>query len=118
MKEGPCSYAYRKHLTFTSVVATPEDIDDSKVKPGWLLKTTHISVENRTTDYTRLVIGISDGSRFDELEEEDGPLADDIYWSRSLILVPEGWFVRARLTGNTSGDIINVHIQGIMKRVR
>ena len=111
-------YAYRKHLSLVSDGSTAEDIDDEKVKSRYILQVTQISVENQTTAYTRLVIGISDGVLFDELEEEDGPLVDDIYWSRSLILVPEGWFVRARLTGNTTSDIVNVFIQGFMEKVR
>lgn len=111
-------YTYRRTLVKKSAAATYDDLDDEKVNNGNRLEINHISVENRTTAYTRLVIGMSDGLEFHKLVEEDAPAADDIYWHDRPFFVPEGWFIRCRLTGCTNGDDLRVFINGLMVKVR
>lgn len=110
--------AYVRHLSKIGVNTTQEDIDDERVPNDYRLRVAHISVENETTAYTRLVIGIASGHSFHQLVEEDAPAADDIYWHDRPFYVPEGWKVRARLMGITADDVIQVHINGFLKKVR
>jgi hypothetical protein len=81
-----------------------------------VLEVMHVAVENRTTAYTRLTIGVADGLSFVEKEEEDSPPADDIFWSSSRILIPAGKKLRVRLTGCTSGDELHFAYEGKLYR--
>ena len=110
-------YAYHRHLNKNSAGATYDDLNDEQVPKNHQLTVHHLSVENDTTAYTRLVVGISNGGNFHKLIEEDAPAADNIYWHDRPIYVPEGWFIRIRMTGNTSGDVCNAYINGVMEKV-
>jgi hypothetical protein len=101
----------------TSAGGTYDDLESETVKPGTVLEIRHVAVENRTTAYTRLVIGVGDGLSFFEKEEEDAPGADNIYWTRSKFLIPSGKKLRARLTGCTSGDELRLTYEGFIWEV-
>jgi len=94
-----------------------DDLESPTVKQGLALKVTHVSVENRTTAYTRLVVGVADGLSFFQKEEEDNPAADNIYWTRSPFWVPYGKKLRVRLTGCTSGDDLHLCYEGELYEV-
>ena len=98
-------------------VGTSDDLESPLVLPGTILEVRHIAVENRTTAYTRLVIGVADGLSFFQKEEEDSPAANNIYWTRSKILIPAGKKLRARLTGCTAGDKIYMTYEGFLWEV-
>jgi len=93
---------------------TQDDLESPLVEQGKILEVTHVAVENRTTAYTRLVIGVADGLSFFEKEEQDSPAADNIYWSRSKFLIPAGKKLRARLTGCISGDDLHMTYEGFL----
>ena len=93
---------------------TYDDLESPPVEPGTILEITHVAVENQTTAYTRLTIGVADGTSFKEKEEEDSPPADDIFWTRSKLWVRPGSRLRARLTGCTSGDVLHLVYEGIL----
>ena len=93
------------------------DLESRLVEPGTILEIRHVAVENRTTAYTRLVIGVADGLSFFQKEEEDSPAAADIYWTSSYFLVPAGKKLRARLTGCTSGDDLHMSYEGFLYEV-
>jgi len=109
---------YISHLAKVGVNATQEDIDDDRVPNDYRLKVCHIGVENQTHAYTRLVIGVVVGHSFHELVEEDSPAIDDIYWHDRPFYVPEGGKVRVRMMGITASDVIQIHINGLLCRVR
>lgn len=109
--------AYVKHLMKIGVNTTQEDIDDERVRDNYRLRVDHISVEDQTTAYTRLVIGITRGHAFHELIEEDTPALDDIYWHDSPFYVPEGWKVRVRMMAISVNDVIQVYINGFLEKV-
>ena len=90
------------------------DLESPLVEPGTILEVTHVAVENKTNAYTRLTIGVADSFSFIEKEEEDGPTADDIFWTRSKFLIPSGKKLRARLTGCISGDDIRMAYEGFL----
>jgi hypothetical protein len=92
-------------------------LESRLVEPGTILEVRHVAIENRTTAYTRLVIGVADGLSFFQKEEEDSPAANNIYWTRSKFLIPAGKKLRAHLTGCTSGDDIHMTYEGFLWEV-
>lgn len=97
-----------------SPAGTQDDLESPQVEPGMVLEVTHVAVENRTTAYTRLVIGVAEGLSFYQKEEQDSPAANNIYWTRSKFLIPTGKKLRARLTGCTSGDNLHMTYEGFL----
>lgn len=93
---------------------TIDDLESPLVPVGHYMEVTHVAVENRTTAYTRLTIGIAGGLDFYEKEEEDFPPANDIFWTRSKFLIPAGKKLRARLTGCTALDDLHMAYQGYL----
>lgn len=93
------------------------NLESPLVEPGTILEVRHVAVENRTTAYTRLVIGVADGLSFYQKEEEDSPAANNIYWTKSKFLIPAGKKLRARLTGCTSGDDLHLTYEGYLWEV-
>lgn len=100
-----------------SAAGTTDDLESPQVDPGLVLEVRHVSVENRTTAYTRLVIGVADGLSFYQKEEEDNPAANNLYWTKSPFLVPAGKKLRARLTGCTAGDNLHMAYEGFLYEV-
>jgi hypothetical protein len=111
------SALYHKEVIRTSAGGTYDDIEIPRIDPGLALEVRHVSVENRTSNFTRLVIGPAKGNTFHQKEEVDSPVANDIYWTRSRMWVPEGWTLRARCTGCTSGDVLVMYVEGILYKV-
>jgi len=97
--------------------AGTNDLESPLVELGTILEVRHVAVENRTTAYTRLVIGVADGISFFQKEEEDSPAANNIYWTDSKFLIPAGKKLRARLTGCTSGDKLHMAYEGYLWEV-
>ena len=97
-----------------SAVGTSDDLESPRVEPGTLLEVRHVSVENRTTAYTRLVIGVADGLSFFQKEEQDSPAANNLYWTPNKFLIPAGKKLRARLTGCQAGDKIYMTYEGFL----
>jgi hypothetical protein len=102
----------------TSSAAAYDDLESPLVEPGTILEVRHVAVENRTTPYTRLVVGVADGLSFFQKEEEDSPAANNIYWTKSKFLIPAGKKLRARLTGCTSGDNLHMTYEGFLWEVK
>jgi hypothetical protein len=100
-----------------SAGAAYDDLESPLVEPGTILEIRHVAVENRTTAYTRLVIGVADGLSFYQKEEKDNPAPDNIYWTKSKFLIPSGKKLRARLTGCTSGDELVMTYEGYLWEV-
>ena len=91
---------------------TYDDVESPLVEQGTVLEVRHISVENRTTAYTRLVIGVADGLSFAQKEEQDSPAANNLYWTPNRFLIPAGKKLKARLAGCTNGDAIHMSYEG------
>lgn len=103
---------YRSYKTLTSAGAAYDDIDDDAVSSGDLLEVKVVSIENRNSNFTRIVVGISDGAVFHQYSEEDSPQANNIYTSNLEFVVPAGFFVRVRCTGCTANDVLHMYVQG------
>ena len=101
----------------TSSGGTYDDLESPVVKEGNVLEIRHVAVENHTTAFTRLTIGVTDGISFFQKEEEDNPVANNIYWTKSKFLIPAGKKLRARLTGCTSGDALRMAFEGFLLEI-
>lgn len=102
---------------FKGAAGTTDDLESPQVEPGFLLEVRHVAVENRTTAYTRLIIGVADGLSFFQKEEEDSPQPNNLYWTASYFLIPAGKKLRARLTGCTAGDNLHMTYEGYLWEV-
>jgi len=78
---------------------------------------TRISVENETSDYDRLRIGVVSANTFYPLEEDQNPNAITLYWTSADFYLGEGENLRLELTGTTAADRICVYIEGYTARV-
>lgn len=94
-----------------------DDLETDLVKPGTVLEIRHISIENKTTDFDSLRVGVADGISFYEKEEDVGCESDTLYWSKSKFLIPPGKKFRARLFGCTSGDDLRFWYEGLLYEV-
>lgn len=100
-----------------SAAGTLDDLESPLVEQGTILEVRHVSLENRTNAYTRLVIGVADGLSFFQKEEEDSPAANNLYWTKSYFLIPAGKKLRARLTDCTAGDDLHMSYEGYLWEV-
>lgn len=105
---------YQTSLTAKSAGAAFDDLNDDRVAPRSFLVVTHVSVENETTAYTNLRVGVDQRGSIRFHEEEKNPAADEIYWTRSRFFVPEGAYLKVRCVGCTASDILKVNIQGYL----
>ena len=106
-----------EEVLMASAGGTYDDLESRPVEPGTVLEVRHVAVENKTTAYTRLTIGVADGISHFEKEEQDSPAANNIYWTDSYFLIPTGKKLRARLTGCTSGDKVRMAYEGFLWEV-
>jgi hypothetical protein len=103
---------YRETIQKKSGGASYDDLETPPLKSNQYLITDHVSVENETTAYTNLRVGIKAGATFTPLEEEKTPVAAEVYWTKSDLKFVEHERVCCRLTGCTSGDVLKATIQG------
>lgn len=108
---------FRRRITVDSAAEAPLNIDDQDIKSGYMAGITRISIENETSDYTRLRIGVFSNGTFHPCEEEQNPNADTLYWISEEIFLGEGERIRAELTGTVAADRINVYIEGYIARI-
>lgn len=67
---------------------------------------THVTVENKTSAYTKCRLGITAGGRDHYLDELQTVAAKELAVSRSGVLLGEGDYFFADLTGVTTGDAL------------
>lgn len=84
----------------------------NKVKPGEIEHIKKISVINEDNAYTRLRIGVWDGSTFFMFEEQIAPQSGRLYFTSDEIILREGMQLQAQLDGCTNGDKIRIFIYG------
>ena len=104
----------RRTLKFVSVGSAVEYIYDNIVRPGDILILDRVAVENETSSYTQLRIGVLSGGVFYPFEEQKTPSLDTLYWASDEIVVAPGENLVIELTGCTSGDKVNIYLCGIL----
>ena len=108
---------FRRRITVDSAAEAPLNINDSQIESGFIAVFTRIAVENETSDYTRIRIGVVSGGIFHPHEEEQNPNEDTLYWTSEEFYLSEGENIRLELTGTTNADRINVYVEGYRARV-
>ena len=108
---------FRRRITIVSAAEATLNINDELIKSGFIAGIMRVAVENETSDYTRLRIGVVSGNIFHPHEEEENPNANTLYWMSEEFYIGQGENLRIELTGTTSSDRINVYIAGYTARV-
>jgi len=98
--------------TISSAVAGTNRLQSRRIRPGRLLKTKIVVIENQTNAYTKLRVGIYDRGFFYNFFEEMLPLAAQLYWVTDEMILCEGQQVQAELFGCTAGDSLEMFVHG------
>ena len=96
--------------------AATEDIELGPVPKGLTWVVNHVAVEDETTAFTSVRVGVGQANDFRPLEEHIGGVAGELYTVPEPIYVPEGKFLQVRFVGTLSGDKLAVYINGHQER--
>ncbi len=89
-----------------------EDIDLGPVPEGLTWVVQHAAVEDETTAFTSVRVGVATADGFRPIEEHVGGVAGELYTVPDRIYVPAGKFLRARFVGTTSADKLALYVNG------
>lgn len=95
---------YRRTKGVKGVSGSVVYIKLSPVGPGKIRVLTHVTVEDKTTAYTKVRVGIDHGGILYYLDELGSPAADELAVARSDVLLGEGDRFFAELAGTTTAD--------------
>lgn len=95
---------YRRTKTGVGVTGETVRLRLNPVRARKLRVLTHVTVENQTSPYTKCRLGINAAGRYHYLDELQTIAADELAVSRSDIILGEGDYFFAELTGTTTGD--------------
>lgn len=109
---GPMKWFFRRKIIFISAGDASENIYDVFVDPDRIRFYTRIAVENLNTAMTEFRLGVDSGREFHPHEEQDSPAAATLYWTDKILYVFGGDRLQVRVTGATSGDRLEVMVQG------
>ncbi len=101
-----------ERVTNLSASAGTNNLRRGKVGPNEIEKIEIVSVENKTSAYTKLRVGIWDGAVFHNYFEEIAPQAERLYFTTDKIILREGQQIQAELQGCTSGDSLAMFVYG------
>lgn len=97
---------YRRSITGAGVTGSPVRLRLGPVGAKTLRVLTHVTVENKTSSYTKCRLGINDGAVDIYIDELTSIAANELAVSRSDILLGEGDYFFAELTGTATGDAL------------
>ena len=97
---------YRRTMTGLGITGSTVRLRFGPVHPKTLRALTHVTVENQTNAYTKCRLGINSGSQDHYLDELTTIAADELAVCRSDILLGEGDYFFAELTGTTTSDLL------------
>lgn len=96
---------YRRTVNAVSDGAATVRLELDRVEARKVRVLSHVTVENKTTAYTKCRLGIDAGGRDHYLDELTTIAADELAVSRSDIILGEGDFFFAELSGTTIDDV-------------
>lgn len=108
---------YRRRKTGAGLTGSVVRISLGQIGPKKLRVLTNVSVENETSAYTKLRLGIKNAGLEMYLEEQDTVAAGELVTSRSDVLLTEGDSFFVDLTGTTTGDHLVFFCQGWDKKI-
>ena len=103
---------YRERVTSSGITGSSVILKTRRVYPGKIRILTHVSIENRTSAYTKCRLSVYDGATDFMLDEAINPDAEELLIHPKDIILGEGDVLRATLEGTTTGDIIEMHSIG------
>ena len=78
----------------------------TRIKPQKIRVLSHVTVDNRTSAYTKCRLGISNGGINHYLDELQTIAANELAVSKSDIILGQGDEFFAELTGTTTNDVL------------
>ncbi len=108
---------YRRTVSGKSDGSSTVRLKLDRIDPRKVQVLTHVTVENRTSAYTKCRLGIDAGGRNHYLDELQTIAADELAVSKSDLILGEGDVFFAELTGTTSGDVLVMTCVGWEKRL-
>jgi hypothetical protein len=103
---------FRKSFTLIATGSSIQNIFDTMVKPTFVHVYTNISIENLSSSYTELRVGVCSCGDFHNYLEHDDPQANFLYWVGREILIHEHERLQLQLTGLSTNDVIKLFLQG------
>ena len=97
---------YRRTVTGAGVTGSVVRLKIDKIDPKRLRMLTHVTVEDQTTAYTKCRLGINASGRIHYLDELTTIAAAELAVSRSDIVLGEGDYFFADLTGTVDDDAL------------
>ena len=97
---------YRRTKHAAGLTGSVVTISLGRVSANTLRVLTHVTVENKTSAYTRVRLGIDAGGLNHYIDELITVAAAELVVSRSDILLGEGDVFFTELTGTTTGDVL------------
>ena len=98
------SRLYRRTKNGAGVTGSVVNIELDRIPARVLQILTHVTVENETSAFTKCRLAIKSGGRTHYLDELTTIAANELAVSRSDIILGEGDYFFAELTGTTDGD--------------
>ena len=108
---------YRQRVRSASGGASAFRLQLETVGPKTIRVLTHVTVENKTTAFTKLRLGITNTGRNYYLDEIQTIAAAELITSRSDIILGEADILFAELTGTTNGDVVILTALGWEQRL-
>lgn len=98
------SRLYRRVKTAEGLTASVVRLALKPIKPKTLRVLTHVTVEDLTTAFTKVRLGIIASGRYYYLDESTTVAQNELIVSRTDLLLLEGDVFFAEFTGTTTGD--------------
>ncbi|KKM82644.1 hypothetical protein LCGC14_1317560 [marine sediment metagenome] len=107
-------YPFREKVVILSADAGTNYLDHVQIRQRRIFHYDHITVENETSDYTKLLLGVLSEDEMHKYEEQHSPRKGILYpWHpRKDVTVLENETLRAELQGCTSGDTLVMYVAG------
>ena len=100
------SRLYRRTKRSLGVTGSAVRIKLTRIKPQKIRVLSHVTVDNRTSAYTKCRLGISNGGINHYLDELQTIAANELAVSKSDIILGQGDEFFAELTGTTTNDVL------------
>lgn len=108
---------YRRTKRAVGVTSSVVNMKLGRVPAKTLRVLTHVTVENRSSSYTKVRLAIDAGGVIHYIDELITVAANELVVSRSDILLAEGDVFFAELTGTTTGNVLVFTCIGWSKKI-
>ena len=110
----PLRYYFRDRVLIPDAVAGENLLEHDKVGHDKVYNYDEITIENRTSAFTRLLIGVVNGGLFHTYEEQQSPSAATLYpfHPNKTLKISEGEQLQAKCTGVTLHDELVMFVAG------